>query len=96
MNRSKTKPDSNSARRTFIKQAGMGAAAAMGLPAVLSSCTGTDVKSGNIDEYFSDGDVILFQGDSITDAGRNKQQHRQNNQQDHWKKFFLHDHPLEI
>ena len=74
MNRSKTRPDSNPARRTFIKQAGMGAAAALGLPAVLSSCAGTDFKSRKIDKYFSEGDVILLQGDSITDAGRNKQQ----------------------
>ena len=62
------------ARRTFIKQAGIGAAAAVGLPALLSSCTGTDIKSRKIEKYFSEGDVILFQGDSITDAGRNKQQ----------------------
>jgi len=74
MDRSNTKPETNPARRNFIKQAGMGAAAAMGLPAVLSSCTGTDMKSGRINEFFSEGDIILFQGDSITDAGRNKQQ----------------------
>lgn len=74
MNRSNTKPDRNPARRTFLKQAGIGAAAAIGLPAVLSSCTGTDNKSGRINEFFSEGDIILFQGDSITDAGRNKQQ----------------------
>ena len=74
MNRSKTRPDSNPARRTFIKQAGMGAAAALGLPSVLSSCAGTDDKKRNINDFFSEGDVILFQGDSITDAGRNKQQ----------------------
>ena len=74
MKRTETKPDTNPARRTFIKQAGIGVAAAMGLPAVLSSCSGTDIKSRKIDKYFSEGDVILFQGDSITDAGRNKQQ----------------------
>jgi lysophospholipase L1-like esterase len=74
MNRSKIKPVTNPARRTFIKQAGMGAAAALGLPAMLTSCTGAQVKSENIDKFFSEGDVILFQGDSITDAGRDKQQ----------------------
>ncbi len=79
MKRTKTKSNSNPARRTFIKQAGMGAAALMGLPAVLNSCTSSDVKAGNIDEFFSDGDVILFQGDSITDAGRNKQEQLPNN-----------------
>lgn len=74
MHRSNTKHDLNPARRKFIKQAGMTAAAAMGLPAALSSCTSPDIKSGKINEFFSEGDVILFQGDSITDAGRNKQQ----------------------
>ncbi len=59
MNRSNTKPDRNPARRTFLKQAGMGVAAAMGLPAVLSSCTGTDIKGGKINDFFSEGDVIL-------------------------------------
>lgn len=74
MKRTNVKPELNPARRKFIKQAGMGAAAAVGLPALLSSCTGTIEQSGNIDDFFSTGDVILFQGDSITDAGRNKQQ----------------------
>jgi lysophospholipase L1-like esterase len=74
MIRTQTRPDANPARRTFIKQAGIAAAAAMGLPAVLSSCSCTDIKSRKIDKYFSEGDVILFQGDSITDAGRSRQQ----------------------
>jgi lysophospholipase L1-like esterase len=75
MNKSKSRPFSDPARRTFIKQAGMGAAAAIGLlPAVLNSCTGTEGKRSNIAGYFSEGDVILFQGDSITDAGREKEQ----------------------
>jgi lysophospholipase L1-like esterase len=69
-------------RRTFLKQAGIGAAASMGFwPAVLSACTGTKGDSQRIGEYFSDGDVILFQGDSITDAGRNKEQQLPNNAQ---------------
>jgi lysophospholipase L1-like esterase len=72
----KSDPD----RRKFLKQAGIGAAASMGLlPAVLSSCSGTAGKSAAIGEFFSDKDVILFQGDSITDAGRNKQQQLPNN-----------------
>jgi lysophospholipase L1-like esterase len=79
MIRSKIEPDNNPARRTFIKQAGLGAAAAMGLPALLSSCCRPGSNAGNIEEYFSEGDVILFQGDSITDAGRNKEQQLPNN-----------------
>jgi lysophospholipase L1-like esterase len=43
-------------------------------PAVLGSCTGTEKKNTGIGDFFSEGDVILFQGDSITDAGRDKQQ----------------------
>jgi lysophospholipase L1-like esterase len=80
MDKLKSEPDANPARRTFIKQAGIGAAAAMGLlPEVLTSCTGTETKSSSIDEYFSARDVILFQGDSITDAGRDKEQQLPNN-----------------
>jgi lysophospholipase L1-like esterase len=75
MDNSKSRPITNPARRTFLKQAGMGAAASMGLwPAVLSSCTDTNGKRANIAKYFSERDVILFQGDSITDAGRDKNQ----------------------
>ena len=29
--------------------------------------------AGKIGDYFSKGDVVLFQGDSITDAGRDKE-----------------------
>jgi lysophospholipase L1-like esterase len=79
MNRTQNKPNSNPARRTFIKQAGLGAVAALSLPTLLSSCCKTGSKAGNIEEYFSEGDVILFQGDSITDAGRNKEQQLPNN-----------------
>ena len=75
MDKSKSRHITNPARRTFLKQAGMGAAASMGLwPAVLTSCTGADGKNSKIVKYFSEGDVILFQGDSITDAGRDKNQ----------------------
>jgi lysophospholipase L1-like esterase len=73
MNNLKSRPVKDPSRRTFIKKAGMSAAASMGLwPAVLSSCTGSHEKSASIAGYFSEGDVILFQGDSITDAGRDK------------------------
>ncbi len=75
MNKSNSRPHTSPARRTFIKRAGMGAAASMGLlPAMLNSCTAAGVKAAGIEEYFSEGDVILFQGDSITDAGRDKQE----------------------
>ena len=60
-------------RRSFFKSAGLGAAAVTGMPLLLQSCA-PETGSSNIHEYFSQGDVILFQGDSITDAGRNRQQ----------------------
>jgi len=60
-------------RRGFLKSAGVGAAAAAGLPLLTRSCAPTD-EGGNIQDFFNTGDVVLFQGDSITDAGRNKNQ----------------------
>ncbi len=62
MKKTKSETGKNPARRTFIKQAGMSAAAALSLPALLSSCCKTGGEAGNIDEFFSDGDVILFPG----------------------------------
>jgi len=64
-------------RRTFFKNAGLGAAAVGGIPLVMQSCSAEE-KSGIID-FFSNGDVLLFQGDSITDAGRNREQEMANN-----------------
>jgi lysophospholipase L1-like esterase len=74
MKNMKSDQNPNPDRRNFIKLAGMGAAS-MGLfPSLLTSCKGMDDISGKLNEYFSAGDVILFQGDSITDAGRDKKQ----------------------
>ena len=58
-------------RRSFFRNAGIGTAAVAGLPLLASSCTGSAITS-KIGNFFSQGDVILFQGDSITDAGRDK------------------------
>ncbi len=60
-------------RRTFFRNAGLGSAAIAGLPLLTSACT-SDRSSRKIADYFTVNDVILFQGDSITDAGRNKEQ----------------------
>lgn len=65
-------------RRRFFKNAGLGAAAMSGMPLLMQSCTSEGVNS-NIKEFFAEGDVLLFQGDSITDAGRNKKQELPNN-----------------
>lgn len=59
-------------RRKFFRQAGLGTAAVAGAP-LLSGAALTDERFQQIGQFFSDGDVILFQGDSITDAGRNKE-----------------------
>jgi lysophospholipase L1-like esterase len=58
-------------RRSFFQSAGVSAAALAGMPLLVNSCT-TGASDSAIDEFFSQGDVVLFQGDSITDAGRNK------------------------
>lgn len=60
-------------RRGFFKHAGLGTAALAGMPLLANSCAAGSSNS-RIQDYFSKGDVILFQGDSITDAGRNKNQ----------------------
>ncbi len=62
----------NSSRRDFFRNAGIGTAAIAGLPLLARSCSSGNL-SGKITNFFSEGEVLLFQGDSITDAGRNKE-----------------------
>lgn len=64
-------------RRHFFRNAGIGTAAVAGLPLLASSCAGTD-PAMKVGDYFSKGDVVLFQGDSITDAGRDRQNEQAN------------------
>lgn len=68
-------------RRNFFKNAGIGAAAIAGMPVLASSCStdSTENSSQKITDFFSEGDVVLFQGDSITDAGRDKKNEWANN-----------------
>jgi lysophospholipase L1-like esterase len=68
----------NFSRRKFFKSAGIGAAAVAGLPLLSQSCSSKD-GTAIIHDFFAEGDVVLFQGDSITDAGRNKKQELANN-----------------
>jgi lysophospholipase L1-like esterase len=71
--------DSNRlSRRSFFLHAGMGTAALAGLPVLTRSCSPAEA-GGKVQDFFEAGDVVLFQGDSITDAGRNKQQELPNN-----------------
>lgn len=60
----------NSTRRDFFRSAGMGAAVLAGVPLLAQSCS-PDMKK-KISGFFPQGGVVLFQGDSITDAGRNR------------------------
>jgi lysophospholipase L1-like esterase len=65
-------------RRAFFKSAGIGTAAIAGMPLLASSCS-SESSTGRINDFFSEGDVLVFQGDSITDAGRNKRRELPNN-----------------
>jgi len=63
-------------RRKFIKETAAGAMAAMSIPKVLYEFpAGAGQKKIKLEK----NNVILFQGDSITDAGRNKQNESFNN-----------------
>ena len=72
------KGQNNFSRRKFFKSAGMGAAAVAGLPLLAQSCSPVS-ETAKIHDFFAEGDVVLFQGDSITDAGRNRKQELPNN-----------------
>lgn len=64
----------NNSRRSFIKKAALGSLATIGLPEIVSAAMPSPKKTS-----LSKGNVILFQGDSITDAGRNKEDNSANN-----------------
>lgn len=55
-------------RRNFIKTASVGTLAAVGIPQIVSAALATEKSASKL--KFSTGDVVLFQGDSITDWGR--------------------------
>ena len=70
----------NFSRRTFLKQSITTSAAIASMPAIVSSCMPTKQKDKSTSyDVFNNGDVILFQGDSITDAGREKKKELPNN-----------------
>ena len=63
-------------RRNFIKRAALGTLAAVGVPEILQA----SMPAGKIKKIPLAGEqVILFQGDSITDAGRNREDKGFNN-----------------
>ncbi|HBZ22476.1 MAG TPA: lysophospholipase, partial [Bacteroidales bacterium] len=57
-------------RRSFIKKAALGTVAAISIPEILSAAMPKEKIKGI---KLSKEQVILFQGDSITDSGRNKE-----------------------
>lgn len=68
--------DQNNSRRSFIKKAAMGSLIATAIPEILTASMPAG-KSKSI--TLAMGDVILFQGDSITDSGRNRDDTSYNN-----------------
>ncbi|MFH1118290.1 MAG: SGNH/GDSL hydrolase family protein [Bacteroidota bacterium] len=66
----------NNNRRSFIKKAAMGGLLAVSIPEILSAAM---VPAGVKKNTLSKNNIILFQGDSITDSGRNKEDNSYNN-----------------
>lgn len=64
-------------RRSFIRNASIGAVAAISIPQIVSAAIAPLPKGKRVS--IEKGDVILFQGDSITDSGRNKTNMAPNN-----------------
>ncbi len=62
--------NNNNSRRSFIKKAALGSLMAASVPEIVSAVM---VKDSVKKIPLQKGNTILFQGDSITDAGRNKE-----------------------
>jgi hypothetical protein len=57
-------------RRGFIKTASIGALGAISIPQIVSAAMAAQPIARKVG--IAKGDIILFQGDSITDSGRSK------------------------
>lgn len=66
----------NLSRRNFLIKSSVGAAALTSIPSIVSASISAPANKKSI---LSKGDVVLFQGDSITDAGRDKKKELANN-----------------
>jgi lysophospholipase L1-like esterase len=66
----------NKNRRSFIKKASIGGLMAIGIPEILSAAM---VSKGVKKNMLVKENVILFQGDSITDSGRTREDNSYNN-----------------
>jgi hypothetical protein len=58
----------SNSRRNFLKTATIGTAATLSIPQIVSAAVGTSASAKRV--QLNNNDVILFQGDSITDWGR--------------------------
>ncbi|MGE5448630.1 MAG: SGNH/GDSL hydrolase family protein [Bacteroidales bacterium] len=66
-------------RRNFLRSAALGTAALAAIPEILSaSMPAAPKKRKGLAAELKKGDVILFQGDSITDAGREREKQQAN------------------
>lgn len=63
-------------RRKFIKTAALGGLLTVSIPEILSAAMANEGVKRN---KLNNGNVILFQGDSITDAGRSREDNSYNN-----------------
>src|SRR5664279_5260731 len=67
--------NNHNGRRNFIKKAALGGLMAISIPEILSASMLPRVKKNSLGK----DNIILFQGDSITDAGRNRDDNTYNN-----------------
>jgi lysophospholipase L1-like esterase len=70
----------NLSRRSFFTKSAIGAAALASIPWIVTASIGAE-KEVEKEKYtlFGNGSTILFQGDSITDAGRDREKELPNN-----------------
>jgi lysophospholipase L1-like esterase len=68
-------------RRSFFKKSALAGVATLSIPKIVKAALPEAHLQNNIDRHlFAKGDIILFQGDSITDWGRDKKKEDQFNQ----------------
>jgi len=67
-------------RRSFLVKSGIGVATLASIPAIVSAAiSGSSERKNNHYPMFKRGSTILFQGDSITEYGREKEKELPNN-----------------
>ncbi len=70
--------ETNLSRRNFFNRSIPGIAVLASIPSIVSACI-PDGSPAGMPKILSKGDILLFQGDSITDAGRDKEMGFPNN-----------------